>query len=558
MSELNVSAMAILDVVVARLRCLGVAAMLVGIGSACGDIHFVPSLHTPTDVEVIYSEQEDVTVIRWRTAAAPPVTDTVFELAGDNGYQRIDFARSIFPGGAAGCVGRPGSCAQYVVTGRYGDVTGERPVRAVHERLGVFAGDIARERDETTTLAMKAFFHPGNHVVHTLLADEIGGDPVFAFPRPYQQAMWASSGLCVPGTVPTDAQFAGYSGLAFEAPKPLSAAGFYCVAARTTTQTGAAGAVIQARVATLPEVAGFSHTYQPSMEVSPVLYQLVLDLEIPVADRCAAAIEGIEAQVRGVLGAQGAPLYQLPTVDLAHDENGARICRQSADRAVEPAVMAQAVKDLVASSLPERHHRYHVIYVNNLMVTPPPTLTTSLSELAEAVVSPYDIKPVMWVFGPDSVTAAAGVAWDVRSSWLAADDPSFEIALRSYADPTLPYKTEIHDSDEAIVFMAPGAARGHAGQRMKICHASPVVTPLERGRPRRSEIPSWVIEADDPPAYVVKLPPQIAVPETQFRQSAVLLRYEVCSRYCDHPYRSESGSEERSWMESVICMGAGT
>src|SRR5689334_6349828 len=81
----------------------GVAAVAAAAG--CGDVRFVVSPYAPDAVQVVYSQQEDVTIVRWRLAAAPPLgADTTFELLGADGtYAPLDFGASYFPGGAAAC-----------------------------------------------------------------------------------------------------------------------------------------------------------------------------------------------------------------------------------------------------------------------------------------------------------------------------------------------------------------------------------------------------------------------------------------------------------------------
>src|SRR5436190_5916006 len=42
------------------------------LAAGCGALSFVPSPYTPQHVELIYSAQEDITVVRWRVGAAAP------------------------------------------------------------------------------------------------------------------------------------------------------------------------------------------------------------------------------------------------------------------------------------------------------------------------------------------------------------------------------------------------------------------------------------------------------------------------------------------------------
>jgi hypothetical protein len=57
-----------------------------------------PSPYTAQDVELIYSSQEHITVIRWRISSTAPLEENRFEISA-NGYQTIDF----FAVGVRGC-----------------------------------------------------------------------------------------------------------------------------------------------------------------------------------------------------------------------------------------------------------------------------------------------------------------------------------------------------------------------------------------------------------------------------------------------------------------------
>src|SRR6185503_2805370 len=78
---------------------LGLAALgLSGAGGGGGEVHFVVSPYTPQAVEV--------TVVRWRVAAAAPPDGTRFEIRADvvaagggGGFVPVDFGASYFPGG---------------------------------------------------------------------------------------------------------------------------------------------------------------------------------------------------------------------------------------------------------------------------------------------------------------------------------------------------------------------------------------------------------------------------------------------------------------------------
>lgn len=525
--------------------------MLAGVSGAvsgCADARFVPSPFAPVDVGVTYSQQEDVTVLRWRLRATD-LGSVRFLLEREGAWVPVDFEASVYPGGVTPCGDGEGSCAQIVLPGRY-VASVARPVRSVHTHLGGFAGGEAAITERVSTLEVSAFFHPGNHAVETHVVDWIGGDTTFEFPRPLERAVWPTGGLCVPGGVPSDAVFVPHGNGTVEGPSPLRDAGFYCVAVRGVTRDGPPGHEAPVRIATLPEVQPADHVYRPTIETSPIVYQLVLDLEIPVADRCAAALAGIEAAVTRVLGSRGAPVHQMPTVNLSAD--GPDTCHQKAGRSLDATAMAQAVKKLVTSSFPERHHRYLLIYFQNLRAPLPDVLDASLTALRKSMAAPFDLLEVAWSLSPTEATST--FKWDVASPWLAADDPSFDGELRSVVDPTLPFRSELHDDLAPLALLDPAETQAMAGRRLKVCASTPTVTMLSRGQARPASPPSFVIETDDPPSYRVKLPRQIAVADSLFRQSSVLVRYEICSRYCDHPYRGRGGIDVASWTDSAACM----
>jgi len=540
-----------------QLRCRVRGAVLAGVAvgaSACGDVHFVPAPFTPQKVEVVYSAQEDVSIIRWRVSSPNPLPDTQFQLDGPGGFQPIDFAQSYYTGGVNGCTDGVGACAQFVVRGHYDITAHSHPVRAVHDLYGLLPGAAAKTRTVPTTLKLDAFFKPHNDFVLTPLMDAVASDGPYSFPRPFERAMWPTAGLCVSNIWPADVTFSPLGdGGGFAPEAPLTDVGLYCVAARPRAVDGSTGVVVEARVATLPEVTTGEVTYVPPIEKAPVIYQIILDLEIPVADRCTAAIDTIQALLRKHMVGGGVPVYQLPTINLATGD-GSPGCSQVNGRTFSATDVAQAVKDLVAT-LPEVHQRYHLLYFNNLHALLPDTLTQSFQTLAAAMGPPpgYDLAMVSWLFNPGEAAASTNVSWSLMSHWIAADDPTFESDIQTYTDPTLPYTTEIDDF-KPIAFLPDDLVQQHAGKLVKICSSSPQVFPVSGDGSGLLGEPSWTIDPASPPSYLVQLPPQVAVPSSQFVGNSVKVAYQICDRYClDHPYLTDGGTGVDSWAPSSLC-----
>jgi hypothetical protein len=520
-------------------------------------VHFIPSPFTPQNVEMVFSLQEDITVMRWRVSSTAP-GDTRFELLGPSGYEPVPFQASVFPGGIGPCAANhPGSCAQYVVRGQYQPGDGVRPIRAVHPVYGVLPGSTPDVTTVSETLTLQSFFRAHNDLVYVNIEDRVASDGPYVFPRPYEHAMWATTGLCVSESAPDGVGFSPLDATGgFPPETPLTVNGVYCVAARPMPADSGAAVLVQTRIATNPEVISRHHRYRPTVETAPIVYQIVLDLEIPVADRCASAIQLIESEVADAL--VGAPVRKLPTVNLAGGPSGAG-CMQRDDRELGAADMAQAVKQQIIAS-PEVHQQFHLLYFNNLDAPLPAKLAESFRGLFNALSSPpgYDLFTLRWLFNPGAGTIP-DLGWWRWTPWLAADDPAFERALVEYADEALPYKSQSHDLDEPVRLLTAAEAAPHDGALIKICTSSPTVQPLESTDPPL--VPSgwsWPIHADDPPSYVVSLPTQIAVPRSSFVQTGVELDYQICSRYCvDHPFLNTAGRGVLSWRNTPDCAREG-
>ncbi len=550
----------------ARCRALGLALLLTSpvlASGGCGPLLFLPSAYTPQKVELIYSVQEDITVVRWRiTSGDPTDPDLSFQILDQTGaYQPIDFSQSVFPGGGARCGDGTGSCFQYVVRGAYAPPSASRPIRAVHASEGALPGEPATSVTAPTTLDVVAFFSDGNHLVYLNVADSVASDGVYAFPRSYDRTMWPTKGLCVSGSPPDSAQFAplDLSTGGFPPTDPLTDDGLYCVGLRGIPADGGGSALAQTRVATLPEVAPVHLSYTPPIERSPIIYLIVLDLQI-VPERCDSSIQQIEQLVSDTMAGVGVPVTQLPTINLAVDPNaagGPSSCSQPPQRALQADQLAEAVKQAV-SSHPEVHQQFHFFYFNNLSAPLPPSLTTSLTTLfndLSAAPSGHDLSLLSWLFNPGAA-ALTGPHWWKTQSWQAVlDDPTLSRTLTSYAQDNLPYTSQIHDPSVPVPFFTDDQVTAYGGGQFKVCNSNlpfSIVDTTEVKQLRGG--PSWPIDAGDPPGLLVYLQTPTAVPAPLFVPVGVEADLQVCTRYCtDHPYVATNDNGVTSWATSPFC-----
>ena len=516
----------------------------------CGEVHFLPSPFTPQKVELVYSAQEHLTIVRWRVDATAPVDETRFELLGPDGYQPIDFSRSLFTGGVVACGDGKHSCAQYVVRGHYPQRTpaGQfRPVRAVHELYGELPGAPAKARTIDKSFTMKSFFNFKNDPVFVNLTDTVGSDGDYKFPRAFESALWPTAGVCVAETPPDGVAFHALdltTGIPPE--KPLTAAGLYCVAVRPVPADDGDRAMLQARIATLPEVVTAQHVLNPPIETSPIIYQVILDLDIPIAERCATAAPAIEALTAEYMRGDGAAVRRLQTINLSPG------CDQTNDRTVAAAHIADVVKQTV-TTFTEVHHQYHFLYFNNLDGPLPAKLTQSLADLFAALGgSPpgHELQTIPWLFSRPN-TAISELPWIYPGAWTTYDDPTFELMLDTYSTNNLPFRTQLHRWDVPVPLLSPQDVETYAGKRIKVCTASHDIHPVSSAGFFE---PSWEITTANPPAYQVDLPEKVVVPASSFVANRVQVNYQICTRYCeDHGYVTEAGIGEESWVDSVAC-----
>jgi hypothetical protein len=572
-------------------RCRALAASvllaLTVLSTGCGDVLFVPSPYTPQKVELVYSAQEDITMVRWRISSTARGDDLHFQILGENDDQPIDFSHSFFPGGASTCAdGDGGTCFQYVRRGVYPVARFPHPVIAVHATYGTLPGELATPRTEDQTLGVDPFFHLTNDQVYVSLTDTVAFEPPYVYPRSYDRTMWPTKGLCVSEVLATSVSFSPLDTETYGFPPdlPLSDTGFYCVGVRPTPSDGGASVldehgclpsgycpvVAQGRVATVPEVTNMQQTFVPPIEQSPVIYQIVLDLEIANTDRCPLQLQTIESLVDEYMHKTTVPVKKLPTINLATNPDatgGSPNCAQVGEGRKLPATdMADAVLQAV-SSFPQTHQQFHFLYFNNQSFTLPKTLTTSMQALFDGLTAPapYDLQTISWLFNPPPYLAGAtGPNWSISTAWQDAQDPSFETALAMHVAQNLPYTSQTYDSSVPVPLLSSAEAAAYDGGFFKICASSPRVqaaytSPAEglSGNGYGSDYGSgpwaWAIKASDPPGYFVDLPQAISVPGPSFTTASASVRFQLCTAYCDHPFESTNGTGATSWMASPLC-----
>ena len=277
--------------------------------------------------------------------------------------------------------------------------------------------------DRRQTLSVSSFFHTGNDIVYVDIADTVATDGPYVFPRSYQRTMWPTKGLCLSGAAPDGFGFSPFDSTYGFPPRPLTDDGIYCVASAPFRPT--TGPPLWPRRGSPPcprYVA--APDYVPPIEQAPIIYQIVLDLQIPAPDaarppsrpsrRCssrrwAGRRTGGAAADRQLGGRSERPGWSVE-------------CAQPQSRSLDADAMAETVKQTVLT-FPQHHQQFHFLYFDNLNAPLPSSLTSSLQTLFDdlAGAPPNDLQPLSWLFNPRRWRPRPVRSWWKKQPWQRCD-----------------------------------------------------------------------------------------------------------------------------------------
>jgi hypothetical protein len=293
-----------------------------------------------------------------------------------------------------------------------------------------------------------------------------------------------------------------------------------------------------------PELQSRKTTWNAPVEVSPVLYQLVFDLQIPDADHCARTISSIQQQVSSALDARNGEHHAFEVVNIA--DNGEKKCRQSADRRFAAVEVAERIKEYVNTSVSQpRGAKVVLIYVNNNSLPLSTALTNDFWTFLSSLGSDSRVSVFTWAIGTGTILN--GFEWNATTGWVTPSNSAFREAVTALANSTLPFKTLNHNDDDQIRFLAP-EFEGIEGE-FKSCGTTPDVTYYLDDWVALSfpGMTTFVLQLGDWLTFKVNLEQQVFAKSSEFLEQKVLVRYEVCTKWCGHPFYS--GGDE--WLGSI-------
>lgn len=387
-----------------------------------------------------------------------------------------------------------------------------------------------------------------SHFIQTELLED--GRRVQLFPRSFEA--WTTSGPCASLPLGSDSGWAPMTSVPFRMPARYSAEpeALACVAVRPSRP--ADGAAIAAEtVAASALVERFTHLYAPPVERSPLVYQLIFDLEMPSEARCTAAKDLVEAAVRDTatqIAADqdlGAEVLGLPPLDLAVT-NGVP-CRQSNDRRL----FGSAVTNVIVGEIRERFGadrpvRVVLIYATNLNLPLPDNLRQELAGLPSFF--PEDLRAFTIFISPE--LPAQGAQADQRFDWTSTQEPSFRGNIASTMALVWPFFTMIHRADTFVPLANAGALSDLVAYRG--CSGDQPVTLEGTPYPSGGGANPPLLLGPLGPGYRVALTPQILVPRSQYNPVTVRVVWEGCRGLCDRP--APGSLQGTPWSRSDTCL----
>lgn len=515
--------------------------------TACGAVTFGPSRYLPQELSIVWSEQEEVTVFRWKLGERIDAGDVRFELVRDGLWTPIDFDAAPFPSGDYDCP--RATCFLFSLRGRYQPPADGIVLRSVHAHHGTLKAGASDVEPLQTTLSAKPRFRAGNAQVALAIDDALSpaNTPVR---RRFRWNLVESDGACEPAPV-FEAITEGVEEVPFRG-QP-SDAGRYCVTLQPVADDAGAAVTVAAEAFTHPVLEAHTLRYVAPHEKAPVYLQVIVDLEIPNATRCEATVAKVQERLQPLLRHGPGGGHAFEPIWLA--QNGGVKCRQDASARLDAASLAETIKQYANQHAPGRFGAVVVfVYLSNLALPMRVETEAALVELVDSFFLEPLARASLWVM---SNTTARG-EWEARyfqTAWTSPFDKAFEDLVKTYDTQRFPVRSSLHRATDRIELASAGSVGG-TDVLFKHCSATPVVRLKQGDRSiPTSQVVSPVLPGE-PISFTVDLEPATRVEAVEWSDQVVTVRYELCRRWCTHPFESATGQPQPAWTTESRCREA--
>ncbi len=533
--------------------------------AACTDVRFVPSRWSPQGVQVRYAQEEDLTVLSWSVECNACDGDLVFELADAAGhFAPVDFQSAPYPSGPYEC--EFGTCVQLVMRGRLPRLSGlAAPVRSRHRDEGLFPGGAARQETLESFRCRDA--RQGDvpcrsmSPVVTFSADNrmVTIDPQDALVAPglrrqIAYAMWPTTTgncaaearlACDAGTLTKDVHPIRPQTCLRGAVQSLEVAepGNYCVSVRAVPRDGKDSTRFTTLAITVPETSPGQVTYTPAAQASPVLVQMLLDLDVPDGAACDALRTSLLTALRSAFFAVDPQFLEFPLVELSPG------CTPAAERKLDSDGIAARLTDEIirraqGTGVPQR---VVLFYANNSDSAVPASLLAQLGELPLRVSNAVGNPRAVYTW------AALGAGAGALPADARTDFTELLGSVDKIVGATLPFQSGLASAPTPLLDPMSVAGWERARAFVKLCRSTLPATLALGDSPANTT--SAAITSQLPPGVLVDLRTEVTVPRNEFQQRQVVVPFEICGRFCDHPALSPAGTRQDTdpWRTSSRC-----
>lgn len=332
----------------------------------------------------------------------------------------------------------------------------------------------------------------------------------------------------------------------FSLPAVFDGDGVACLAIRPGLPEGGAP-VAQRTIPARAVVERFTHVYVPPVEVSPLVFLPLFDLELPEEARCAQARDLVRSAVLEAAtdlaagDGSGAEILALDPVEIAVNRDGVP-CRQENDRTFAATAVAAQVHEALSAVFGTRRVRVLLVYVTNLNLEPPEPLITALTALESALADGDVRRASLFAIAPERPLSR--LTADGSLSWIATEEPSFRQTIKAILSTLWPFRTTIHTPDTVVPLLS--AADAGRFEAYRLCSSTEPITLL--GTTGGAGV--WV-PGPEGPAYRVGLPPALLVDNAAYLEPVVVVGWEGCSSLCERP--SPGAGDLDSWLLEGGC-----
>lgn len=536
---------------------------------ACSFVEFEPSPYTPRRLDVVYSIQEDLTFLTWRVRESADLDLVRFEYWDPNleTWNAMNLNASPYPSAPYEC-GKGDICLQFQVKGHLvwpepAPVDTPPPIRSLHEDGGIFGPIEFRQRVVDITFNIDPIAINQNLRFDPRRYDWFAQAGV-PLKRSYEwKPILSTAGLGEEDAtehVLSRCERRNESQIWFKLTENLLPENWLdqgrCLTVRP--QSTRVGFTPTEVTAPLPPSARLAHRglqYQPTTLTPPAYLVTLTDLRVRSDYRCQLLKNELLTSLR--TGFRRFP--SATRVDLGDyqpvtpiEEEPLSGCNQDPDRRYPFVQMLENIKLAVNPLAPEPISLI-VAYLNNSDDPLPAHLEVELSQffseleqLSHVMVFGMAITGTVYPSGP----------WRHFIPWRATEVSSFEEQIKTLTKQIFPFRTMDFIPAETSISL-PSPLVDASPLSFRLCSLSPDQflwvdsSASDQLYMDRYGLYEWGTDRD--PELYVDLPIQDRVQDRDYYKQRVSVDYEVCTRFCDYPFRTQSGSDYLSWATVTIC-----